>query len=268
MNLAHPVLHPTQGEYIQHHLTHLEFNLHTFTLGNGGFYTLNLDTLAISILLGGLFIGIFSYAARKASSGVPGKIQNFVEMMLEFVQGLVKETFHGRSELIAPLALTVFSWIWLMNFMDLMPVDLFPKVLSFFGIPEFRPVATEDPNMTFAMSLSVFFLILFYNFNIKGLKGFSKEILKSPFGIWVFPINVMFRVIEEVVKPLSLSLRLFGNMFAGELIFLLIAFLPWYIQWTVGSIWALFHILVITIQAFVFMMLTLVYLSMASESEH
>lgn len=265
MTIARPL---SSGEYIQHHLEHLQLNLHTMKLGDGGFWTLNLDTLALSILLGASFLWLFYSAARKATSGQPSKLQNFVEMIFEAIHKLVKEVFHGKNPLIAPLALTIFVWIFLLNTMDLVPVDLLPKILSLVGINDFRPVPTDDPNLTFAMSLTVFALIIFFNFRVKGIAGVAKESLCSPFGPWLLPLNLIFKLIEELVKPLSLSLRLFGNMFAGELIFLLIAILPWWIQWTVGGIWSLFHILVISIQAFIFMMLTVIYLSMAHESEH
>lgn len=262
------LVHPTQGEYIQHHLEHLQLNLHSMQFGDGGFWTLNLDTLFLSVLFGVGFLLLFYLVARKASSEKPTKLQNAIEMIVEFVDKLIKEIFHGKSPLIAPLALTIFIWVFLLNTLDLVPVDLFPKLLSYFNIPYFRPVPTDDPNLTFAMSISIFFLILIFNLKVKGFRGFAKEALTQPFGIYAFPLNLMFRVVEECVKPLSLSLRLFGNMFAGELIFTLIALLPWWIQWTVGGIWSIFHILVIAIQAFIFMMLTIIYLSMASESEH
>jgi len=198
---------------------------------------------------------------------VPGKLQCFIEMIIEFVDKTVRETFHGKNPLIAPLALTIFVWVFLMNFMDLIPVDFLPSILGFIGIHDFRSVPTADPNITFGMSIPVFLLIVFYNFKVKGLKGLSLEVFTKPFGVWLLPINVIFRLIEELVKPLSLALRLFGNMFAGELIFILIAgLLPWWIQWAPGGIWSIFHILIITLQAFIFMMLTIVYLSMAHES--
>lgn len=152
-----------------------------------------------------------------------------------------------------------------MNFMDLLPVDLLPMIFSWFGVPYLRVVPTTDPNLTIALAVSVFILILYYSIKVKKI-GFAKEILCSPFGPALFPINAIFRIIEELAKPISLSLRLFGNLYAGELIFILIALLPWWIQWTLGGMWALFHILVITLQAFIFMMLTIVYLSMAHES--
>jgi len=260
---------PTQGDYIQHHLRYLQLNLHNFTFSDGGFFTLNLDTLGMSILTGLVFFCLFRYAAKRMKSGVPGKLQNFVEMVVEYVAQLIKDSFHGRSKLIAPLSLTIFVWIWIMNFMDLIPVDILSVPLYHLGIlsPTFRLVPTVDINLTFALSSTVFLLILFYNASCKGAKELSKEWLAAPFHVWLFPINILFHLIEEVVKPVSLALRLYGNMFAGELIFLLIAALPWWIQWTVGGVWALFHILVITIQAFVFMMLTVTYLGMAHGSE-
>lgn len=262
------LLHPTEGEFIQHHLQHLEFNLRTFKLGNGGFWTLNLDTLIISVGLAVIFGAVFWCIARKATSGRPSQWQNAAEMCLEFIQNLIKDIFHGKSILIGPLALTIFMWIVLMNAMDLIPVDLLVRIFGLFGFNYFRGVPTDDPNVTFAISFSVFFLIIFFNFKVKGFKGFGKEVFCSPFGIWFFPLNILFRLIEECIKPLSLSLRLFGNMFAGELIFFLIALLPWYVQWTVGSLWSIFHILIILIQGFIFMMLTVIYLSMAHESSH
>jgi F-type H+-transporting ATPase subunit a len=256
------------SDYVQHHLQHLVLNLNTFKLTKegGGFWTLNLDTMAISLAMGLLFLMLFRIVAKNMVTGIPGKLQNFIEILIEFVDKTVKESFHGRSALIAPLALTIFIWIFLMNFMDLLPVDLLPVTLSFFGVHYFRSVPTADPNATFGMSLGVFFLIVYYNLKIKGAKGLGKEMLTTPFGPYLFPINILFRLLEELVRPISLSLRLFGNLFAGELIFILVALLPWWIQWTFGGVWAIFHILIILIQAFIFMMLTIVYLSMAHES--
>lgn len=256
----------TTAEYVQHHLHNLSLNLHNFTISNGGFFTLNLDTLSVSVILGLVFLGLFRLVARSVSAGVPGPLQNFIEILVEFVDRSVKESFHGESALIAPLALTIFVWIFLMNFMDLLPVDLIPRVTGMLGVPYFRAVPTADPNLTFSLSITVFLLIIFYNLKIKGLRNLGKEMLTFPFGPYLFPINIMFRILEECVRPFSLALRLFGNLFAGELIFILIAIMPWWIQWTVGGVWAIFHILIILIQAFIFMMLTIVYLSMAHES--
>lgn len=257
--------HPTEGEYVQHHLQYLQLNLHTMRLGNGGFWTLNLDTLAVSIALGVLFLWVFRHVAKRAVSGVPGKLQNFIEMVLEFVQQMVSEGFHGKNPVIAPLALTIFIWVMLMNIMDLIPVDLLPNIMYLFGVHNFRAVPTDDLNLTFAISGAVFLLIIYYNIKVKGFHLLS-EILTKPFGVWLFPLNVIFRLLEDLVKPVSLSLRLYGNMFAGELIFILIALLPWWMQWTLGGIWSIFHVLIITLQAFIFMMLTIVYMSMAHES--
>lgn len=253
----------SSGSYIQHHLDHLTINL--MPGDPKGFWTVNIDTLIVSIALG-LFLAIFlRYIAKNMTSGVPGRLQNFTEIIIEFVQRNVKESYHGKSELIAPLALMVFLWIFMMNLMDLLPVDLLPRFLSLFGVTHFKNVPTADPNATFAMSISVFALIVFYNITVKG-RHLGKEVLTKPFGPYLFFLNVPFRIIEEVAKPFTLALRLFGNMFAGELIFILIALMPWWIQWLPGGIWAIFHILIITIQAFIFMMLTIVYLSMAHES--
>lgn len=257
----------TPAEYVQHHLNHLMLNLHTLKLGNGGFWTLNLDTMFISVVLGLVFLLVFWRVAKTLpADGVPSKLQSFIEIIVEFVDKTVKESFHGKSALIAPLALTIFMWIFLMNVADLLPVDLLPGIAKTLGLPYFRSVPTADPNATFGMSIAVFFLIIYYNFKIKGAGGFGKEVLVAPFGPWLFPINIVFKVIEEGVRPISLSLRLFGNLFAGELIFILVALLPWWIQWTVGGVWAIFHILIIAIQAFIFMMLTIVYLTMAHET--
>lgn len=256
----------TASEYIQHHLTNLQLNLKTMTIGEGGgFWTLNLDTLIISIVLGLAFILIFRRVAKRMTSGVPGKLQNFVEVIFEFVDQQVKDTFHGRSALIAPLALTIFVWVFLMNFMDLLPVDFLPHLFSFLGVPHLRVVPTTDMTATFGLSISVFFLILFYSFKIKGAHGVSKQFFTKPFGPWLFPINLIMNIVEELARPLSLSLRLFGNLFAGELIFILIAMLPWYMLLPLGTVWTLFHILIITLQAYIFMVLTIVYLSLACE---
>lgn len=261
------ILQPTQAEYIQHHLNHYQLNLRTFTIGDGGgFWTLHLDTLLVTILVGAVFLSLFYLVVKKFKSEHPGKLQITIELIVEYVQQLTQEASGVSNLFIAPLALSIFIWIFLLNALDLVPVDLMPRGLLCFGIEEFRMVPTDDLNFTFALSLSVFMLIIFYNFKAKGWREVAKETLKNPFGIWLFPVNLIFRIIEEVVKPLSLSLRLFGNMFAGELIFLLIATMPWWLQWTAGGIWSVFHVLIIAIQAFVFMMLTIIYLSMAQES--
>ncbi len=243
--------------YIVHHLTPL-------SVGEG-FWTLHLDTLFISAVLGGIFLLVFKRVADNATAGVPGGMQNFAEMLVEFVDTQVKDAFHGKSALIAPLSLSIFVWIWLMNFMDLIPVDLLPMVGAVLGLEYLRVVPSTDLNATFGMSISVFLLIIFYSIKIKGGIGFAKEMLLNPFGKWMIPFNLLLKVVEEVARPVSLALRLFGNMYAGELIFILIALLPWFIQPILGFPWAVFHILIITLQAFIFMVLTIVYLSLAHE---
>lgn len=249
----------TSTEYIRHHLQHL-------TSGSG-FWTLNVDTLLVSWILGVAVLCLMRFAAKRATIDTPGGLQNFVELIYEFVDTQVKDTFHGQSKLIAPLALTIFTWVFLMNFMDLIPVDLLPCAAGAMGASHFKVVPTTDPNLTLGMSLSVFVLIIFYSIKFKGIMGFAKEMTCKPFGPWLMPVNLFLKIIEELAKPLSLGLRLFGNLYAGELIFILIALLPWWMQWALGGPWAIFHILVIIIQAFVFMMLTIVYLSLAVE-EH
>ncbi|WP_006788307.1 F0F1 ATP synthase subunit A [Thiorhodospira sibirica] len=247
----------TAGEYIKHHLGH-------WTVGEG-FWAIHVDTMLFSLLLGGLFLFLFIRAASKVTVGVPGGLQNFTEILVEFVDKQVKDSFHGRSALIAPLALTLFVWIFLMNIVKLLPYDLFPYLAHAIGVEYLRINPTSDINATFGMSLAVFFLIIFYSIKIKGAVGFSKELLLQPFGKWFIPFNFILKVVEEIAKPVSLSLRLFGNMYAGGLIFTLIALLPWWIQWSLGLPWSLFKLLIITLQAFIFMVLTIVYLSMAHE---
>lgn len=257
----------TSSQYVQHHLHHLMLNLKTWQFNDkGGFWTLNLDTTVVAIVLGFIFIGLFGFAARRATTAVPGPFQNFIEWCIESIHGSIKEIYHGKSELIPALGLTIFMWVFLMNLMDLIPVDLLPSFLGLFGVSHFKSVPTADPSLTFALAIPIFILIIFYNIKSKGPVGLTKELFTRPFGIWFFPINIIFRFIDELVKPLSLSLRLFGNLFAGEMIFILIALLPWWIQWTLGGVWAVFHILIILIQAFVFMMLTVVYLGIAQEA--
>lgn len=255
----------TSGQYIQHHLEHLTLNLKTFTFdADGGFWTLNVDTLIVSICIGLFICGSLRFAATRMRE-VPGKFQNLTEIIIEFVNNAVHDVFHHKTTFIPSLALTLFLWIFLMNAMDLLPVDFLPRILNIFGVPYFKSVPTADPNATFAMSISVFFLIIIFNLRAKKHR-LLKEMLTFPFGPYLFPVNFAFRIVEECVKPLSLALRLFGNMFAGELIFILIAIMPWWMQWPPGAIWAIFHILVITLQAFLFMMLTVIYLSMAHDA--
>ena len=259
----------TSAEYIKHHLQNLQVcstdDGLVWNQCQGNFWTLNVDTLAVSVILGMLFLFIFRRVAKTATTGVPGKLQCFVEIVIGFVDDNVKDTFHGKNKLIAPLGLTIFVWVFLMNLMDLIPVDWLPAAAGIAGIPYMKVVPTTDMNVTFAMSLSVFFLIIFYSIKIKGVKGFAKELALNPFNHWsMIPFNLLLEGVALIAKPISLALRLFGNMYAGELLFILIALLGYY-QLPLHFPWAVFHILVITLQAFIFMMLTVVYLSLAHE---
>jgi F-type H+-transporting ATPase subunit a len=256
----------TATGYIVHHLTNLKVG--------EGFWAVHIDTLFFSLLLGVVFITLFGLAARRATSEVPGGLQNFVEIMVEFVDQQVKDTFHGRSTLIAPLALTIFCWVFLWNAMDLVPVDLLPEAGKLIGVHYLRVVPSTDLNATFGLSLSVLLLIIFYSFKVKGPIGFAREFLTHPFGPYLFPANLLLNFVELLAKPISLALRLFGNLYAGEMIFILIALL-YGAGWALGTLagvlqlgWAIFHLLIITLQAFIFMVLTIVYLSMASEDSH
>ena len=269
------------GAYIQHHLQNLqvckaESGEWVWNQCTGNFWAINVDSMFWSVLLGLVFVVLFRNVAKKTSSDKPGKWQAFVEIVVEMVDGSVKDTFHGTSRLIAPLALTIFVWVFLMNLMDLVPVDWIPLAASSVGIPYMKVVPTTDVNVTFGMSIAVFCLIIFYTIKNKGVLGFVKELTLHPIApsfkgpaILAAPIIIAFNFILESVallaKPLSLSLRLFGNMFAGELIFILIALIG-YAQLPLHFGWAVFHILIVTLQAFIFMMLTIVYLSLASES--
>ena len=285
----------TASGYIQHHLQNLTYG----QLPNGdwgfahtaqeakemGFWAFHVDTLGWSVFLGLIFILLFRMAAKRATSGQPGALQNFVEVMVEFVDGSVKDTFHGRNALIAPLALTIFVWIFLMNLMDLVPVDFLPVLAAKITGNEhlfFRVVPTTDPNATLGLALSVFALIVFYSIKVKGIGGFLGELTMHPFSssnivvqILLIPVNFLLEFVTLIAKPISLALRLFGNMYAGELIFILIAvmfgsglFLLSTLGVALNWAWAVFHILIITLQAFIFMMLTIVYLSMAHEDNH
>lgn len=266
----------TTRDYIGGHLNNLQLDLRTFELVNPhaentpSFWVLNIDSLFFSVLMGLLFLWIFRKVAVKATSGVPGKFQTAVEMVIGFVDSSVRDMYHGKSKVIAPLALTVFVWVLLMNALDLFPIDFIPYIGEhILGLPALRIVPTADVSITLSMAIGVFILILFYSIKMKGVKGFTKELTLQPFNHPVFiPINLILEGVSLLSKPVSLGLRLFGNMYAGELIFILIAgLLPWWSQWLLSLPWAIFHILIITLQAFIFMVLTIVYLSMASE-EH
>ncbi len=276
----------TSGEYIRHHLTNLTFGPRADgswgiaqsagEVAEMGFWAVHVDSLFWSFVLGALFVWFFSRIARRMTAGVPGTTQGFVEMIIGFVEDNVRTTFSARNDNIAPLALTVFCWIFLMNLMDLVPVDLIPWLLDKAGIHYQKVVPTTDPNVTFGMSFSVFALMIFYSFKKKGAGGFAAELTMHPFEsknivmkILFIPINFFLEIVGLVAKPVSHSLRLFGNLYAGEMIFILISLM--YGSSVILSVsggalqfvWAVFHILVITLQAFIFMVLTIVYMDMA-----
>lgn len=263
---------PTASEYIVHHLGHLSSQHQDKIID---FSIINMDTVFWSVMMGVLGSLVMFLVARKATAGVPGRLQAFVEMVVEMVDDQAKNIVHGNRTFIAPLALTVFVWVFLMNSMDFLPVDLFSGIFRLFGVePHFRIVPTADLNGTLGISLGVFALMIFYNIKIKGAGGFIHELFCAPFGshpaLWLF--NLGLNIIEFVAKTVSLAMRLFGNMYAGELVFLLIALLgstaTWWgfgMQVVAGSVWAIFHILIVLLQAFIFMMLTLVYIGQAHE---
>lgn len=294
----------TAAQYIQHHLQNMTYG--QFPEGHNlagqwglaetaaeakamGFMAIHVDTMFWSIFLGALFLFLFKKVANTATTGVPGGMQNFVEMVVEFVDGSVKSTFNGRNPFVAPMALTIFIWVFLMNFMDLIPVDWLPSTAAwightFFGMDPhkvyFKVVPSTDPNATFGMALSVFMLTIYYSFKQKGFIGFASELTMHPFSsknkvlqfLIFVPINFVLEFVALIAKPLSLSLRLYGNMFAGEMIFILIA-LMYGGGWIIGAFggfmqlgWAIFHILIITLQAYIFMTLTIVYMDLAYQT--
>jgi F-type H+-transporting ATPase subunit a len=257
----------TPTEYISHHLTH-----GAKQVGDGGFWTLHFDSLAVSVLLGVVGIGFMWWVVRGATSGVPGKRQAFVELLFEFVDAQARSIFHGdRHRFVAPLALTVGLWVLLMNAMDFLPVDIVALGTHHISERGFRIVPTADVNTTFALALSIWLLMIFFSIAVKGAGGWLHELCFTPFGRWLVPFNLLFNAIEYISKPLSHSLRLYGNMYAGELIFLLLWM--WAATGLVGTVfgsffallWALFHILIVCLQAYIFMMLTIVYIAMAHE---
>ncbi|WP_318439842.1 F0F1 ATP synthase subunit A [Photobacterium leiognathi] len=250
----------TAHDYIEHHLTFL-------TVGDG-FWSLNIDSMFMVWVLGLLFIGIFRYVAIRGTSGVPGRLQCFIEITYEFVNNLVKEIFQTKSKIVGPLALTIFVWVFLMNMIDLIPVDFVPTLARELGFTHFRDLPSADVNVPMSMAIGVFILIIGYTLKNKGLVGFIKELTTQPFEHpLLYPVNFVLELVTLISKPISLGLRLFGNMYAGEMIFILIALMPWWIQWALSVPWALFHILIVFLQAFIFMVLTVVYLAMATE-EH
>jgi len=264
---------PTSVEYIQHHLSNL-------TIGEG-FWSVHADTIGLSWLLGGLILLFAAWLGKRLSADEPSKLQNGVESIIDFVNDQVQSLYPRADPLIGPLAITIFLWVFAMNFMDMIPVDLLPLAAQWigqnvFGVPAhhvyFRAVPTADLAMPFAMALTIFGLSIFYGIRSKGLKGYLGGYLTHPFGKWMMPINVVMSVIEEIAKPLSLALRLFGNLFAGELVFMLIALtgFAWYmapVQFALGWVWTVFHLLIIAIQAFIFMLLSVVYLAMATSDD-
>lgn len=268
-------------EYINHHLSNLTFGNHpelgwkmaesSSEAAAMGFWAIHVDSMFWSIALGLVFLGLFRWVAKSTSSDTPGGIQNAVEMVVEFIDNTVKEVFHGRTASIAPIALTVFVWVFLMNLMKLLPVDLVPFALEQVGVNYQKIVPSTDPNITLGMATFVFGMMIFTSIKVKGW-GFLKELSFTPFNHWLMiPINLVIEIAGLLAKPFSLGLRLFGNMYAGEIVFILIAlmfgagflFMP--LAGGLQLVWAIFHILVVTLQAFIFMILTVVYLAMAHE---
>ena len=289
----------SSADYIKHHLTnwtygqfpdgHWGFAHNAADAQSMGFMAIHVDTMLWSLITGFIFLFFFSKAAKAATAGVPSGLQNFVEMIVEFVETSVRGSFTAKNDMVAPLALTVFAWIFLMNLMDLVPVDWIPGLAGWIGHTVFgmdphhvymKVVPSTDPNATIGMAFSVFFLVLFYSFKIKGVSGFMGELTLMPFQsnnkvvqALFIPVNFLLEFVSLIAKPISLALRLFGNMYAGEMIFILIAimFNAGLVMATLGGFlqlgWAIFHILIITLQAFIFMTLTIVYLDMA-HSDH
>ncbi len=280
----------TSSDYIRHHLQNLTFGQHhdgswglahdAAEAADMGFWAINVDSMGMTLVLGLALMWFFRRVAKKVEAGVPSGAQNFAEWVIDFINESVRGSFSGRNALVAPLAFTIFLWIFLMNLMDLLPIDLVPEIAKFIGTTVFgmdphavffKVVPSTDPNITFGMAFGVFFLVLFYSIKIKGLGGFVGELTLQPFGKWAMPANFLLEGVNLISKPISLALRLFGNMYAGEMIFILIA-----IMFSAGAVlaslggllqigWAIFHILIITLQAFIFMMLSIVYLSLAHE---
>ncbi len=281
----------TSSEYIKHHLQNLTFGrLSDGSLGLAhsaaeakamGFWSINVDTMGFSIVLGALFLLLFHRVARNPTTGVPSGFQNFVEWIIDFIDDSVRGSFSGKNHVVAPLALTIFIWIFLMNFMDLMAIDMFPQLAHLVHLPFLKIVPSTDPNITFGMSIAVFVMVIYYSIKIKGVGGFVGELTMQPFQaksiLWkiVFlPVNLFLETVNLISKPISLALRLFGNMYAGEMLFILIA-----VMYSAGAVfgpvagllqlgWAIFHVLIITLQAFIFMTLTIVYLDMAHQEHH
>lgn len=325
--MATEATHSASG-YILHHLTYLQLDLRTWKIVENatGFWVLNLDSVFFSLLLAAIFIIMFHSAGRKATSGTPGKWQNFIEMCIGFVDSQVKDAYHHGARFVAPMALLIGFWVFFMNFMDLLPIDLLPKIAGSMNVEHLRVVPSADPNVALGMSLTVFLIAFGYSFVAKGFKGVGAEFLFHPFGKWLLPLNFILKCVEELAKPVSLGLRLFGNMYAGEIIFILLAcftlsapstatsmfsvvvscavlalivyfaargrsrlmrlWVPlalvalvlastltgwqstfsgafWQIVLATG--WTIFHVLIISLQAYIFMVLTVVYMAMAAD---
>ena len=274
----------TAQGYINHHLTNLTLGVlpdRGLTFAHNadeaaamGFWAVHVDTMFFAIGLGVLMMWFFKKVADNVTAGVPGPMQNFAEWIIDFVEENVRGSFSGVNPLIAPLALTIFVWVFLMNLMDLFPVDLIPWLASLIGIHFLKIVPTTDPNATFGMSITVFILIVYYSIKIKGIGGFIGELALQPFGKWGIPANLVLEGINLISKPISLALRLFGNLYAGEMIFILIALMYGHniiLSISGGALqlaWAIFHIIIILLQAFIFMVLTIVYLDMAHQEHH
>ncbi len=273
----------SSGDYIKHHLTNLAYGRKADgswgfaesaeEAGQMGFWAVHVDSMAWSLGLGVVFCVVFGIAARRATAGVPGGLQNAVEMIVDFIDDTVTSIFQHRNALIAPMALTIFVWVFLMNLMDLVPVDWVPEGAKLVGIHYMKIVPSTDPNITLGMALAVFLLILFYSIKVKGVVGFAKELLCHPFPWYLAPVNLVLEGVTLLAKPVSLGLRLFGNLYAGEMIFILIALMfggglllgifGGFLQWA----WAVFHVLIITLQAFIFAVLTVVYMAQAHDVE-
>ncbi|CAL4317495.1 ATP synthase subunit a [Buchnera aphidicola (Eriosoma lanigerum)] len=260
-------------KYISHHLQHLTLDLHTLKLLGkenilNNFWVINLDSLFFSFILGFIFSVLFYVTTKTLKQRKPSKLQTFIEIIINFINKNVTEIYQEKNKLIAPLSLTIFMWIFLMNLMDLLPIDYLPVLgNTLFEIKFMRIVPSADINITLSLAIGVFILILYYNLKIKGYVNFIKELTLQPFNHPIFLVfNLTLELITLISKPISLALRLFGNMYAGEMIFIMISsLLPWWSQWILNTPWAIFHILVIFLQSFIFMVLTIVYLSMASQ---
>ncbi|MEM7218358.1 MAG: F0F1 ATP synthase subunit A [Pseudomonadota bacterium] len=273
----------TSAGYIEHHLTNLTFGQHPdgswgfahsgAEAAQMGFWSINVDSMGWSILLGAFFLWLFRRAASNATAGVPGAFQNGVEMVIEFIDDTVSTIFSHNNPLIAPMALTIFVWVFFMNLMDLIPVDWIPELAVAAGISHMKVVPSTDPNITMAMALTVFGFIIYYSIKHKGFGGFFAELAFHPFPKWMFPVNLFLESVTLIAKPISLGLRLFGNMYAGEMIFVLIAILfgagiVWAgVAGLMQLVWALFHVLIISLQAFIFAVLTVVYMTQAHDHE-